>query len=172
MTLGSCSFYIERCPPPFGYSSKNMQSLHFLLHHELMSMSCCLSLIILRDFFQGKFHTTWVILSEFCLLKFMSQSSWESIQVQIRNWQSSLHDHWDPHVFSQQAVEDLRVVSYTLPFYSYMNFEDLEDVARDMKTSSLATCITSFLKMDAILVYLRLILRCRSIVYCLRLHFI
>jgi hypothetical protein len=40
MTLGSCSRYIELCPPPFGYSSKHMESLCCLLHRELMSMSC------------------------------------------------------------------------------------------------------------------------------------
>jgi hypothetical protein len=37
MTLGSCSRYIELCPPPFGYSSKHMESLRCLLHRELMS---------------------------------------------------------------------------------------------------------------------------------------
>jgi hypothetical protein len=36
-TLGSCSRYIELCPPPFGYSSKHMESLCCLLHRELMS---------------------------------------------------------------------------------------------------------------------------------------
>jgi hypothetical protein len=35
-TLGSCSFYIELCPPPFGYSSKHMESLCCLLPRELM----------------------------------------------------------------------------------------------------------------------------------------
>jgi hypothetical protein len=37
VTLGSCSRYIELCPPLFGYSSKHMESLHCLLHSELMS---------------------------------------------------------------------------------------------------------------------------------------
>jgi hypothetical protein len=55
MTLGSCSHYIELCPPPFGYSSKHRESLCCLLHHELMSMSCCLSLIIFHTIFQGNF---------------------------------------------------------------------------------------------------------------------
>jgi hypothetical protein len=55
MTLGSCSRYIELCPPPFGYSSKHMESLCCLLHRELMSMPCCLSLIICRAIVQGKF---------------------------------------------------------------------------------------------------------------------
>jgi hypothetical protein len=55
MTLGSCSHYIELCPPPFGYSSKHMESLHYLLHRELMSMPCCLSLIICRTIVQGNF---------------------------------------------------------------------------------------------------------------------
>jgi hypothetical protein len=41
MTLGSCSCYIELCPPPFGYPSKHMESLCCLLHRELMSMPCC-----------------------------------------------------------------------------------------------------------------------------------
>jgi hypothetical protein len=36
-TLGGCSRYIELCPPPFGYSSKHMESLHCLMHRELMS---------------------------------------------------------------------------------------------------------------------------------------
>jgi hypothetical protein len=55
MTLGSCSRYIELSPPPFGYSSKHMESLCFLLHHELMSIPCCLSLIICRAIVQGNF---------------------------------------------------------------------------------------------------------------------
>jgi hypothetical protein len=38
MTLGSCSRYIELCPPPFGYPSKHMESLRYLLHRELMSI--------------------------------------------------------------------------------------------------------------------------------------
>jgi hypothetical protein len=46
MTLGSCSRNIELCPPLFGYSSKHMESLHCLLHRELMSVPCCRSLII------------------------------------------------------------------------------------------------------------------------------
>ena len=55
MTLGSCSRYIELCPPPFGYSSKHMESLCCLLHREIMPTSCCLSLIIFRAIVQGKF---------------------------------------------------------------------------------------------------------------------
>jgi hypothetical protein len=55
MTLGSCSLYIELCSPPFGYSSKHMESLRCLLHRELMLMPCCLSLIICRAIVQGKF---------------------------------------------------------------------------------------------------------------------
>jgi hypothetical protein len=55
MTLGSCSHYIELCPPPFGYSSKHMEILRCLLPRELMSMPCCLSLIIFCDIVQGKF---------------------------------------------------------------------------------------------------------------------
>jgi hypothetical protein len=102
----------------------------------------------------------------------MSRPSRESSQVQIQNRRSSLPDHRDPPVFSRRIVEDLRVVSLTLPLYSYLSFEDLEVVARAMKTSSPATGITSFLKMHIVLVYLRLILRCRSIVYFSRLHFI
>jgi hypothetical protein len=58
MTLGSCSRNIELCPPPFGYSSKHMESLRCLLHRELMSMSCCLSLIISHAIVQGKFYPT------------------------------------------------------------------------------------------------------------------
>jgi hypothetical protein len=58
MTLGSYSRYIELCPPPFGYSSKHMESLCFLLHRELMSISCYLILIISRDIVQGKFYPT------------------------------------------------------------------------------------------------------------------
>jgi hypothetical protein len=50
MNLGSCSRYIELAPPPFGYSSKHMESLCFLLLRELMinamlpkshHLSCC-----------------------------------------------------------------------------------------------------------------------------------
>jgi hypothetical protein len=37
MTLGSLfSLYIELCPPPFGYPSKHMESLHCLLLRRLM----------------------------------------------------------------------------------------------------------------------------------------
>jgi hypothetical protein len=55
MTLGSCSHYIELCPPPFGYSSKHMESLRCLLPRKLMLMPCCLSLIICHAVVQGKF---------------------------------------------------------------------------------------------------------------------
>jgi hypothetical protein len=50
MTLGRCSRYIELCPPPFGYSSKHMESLRCLLLRKLMvnailpkfhHFSCC-----------------------------------------------------------------------------------------------------------------------------------
>jgi hypothetical protein len=58
MTLGSCSCYIELCPPPFGYSSKHMESLCCLLHRELMSTSRYLSLIICRAIVRGKFLST------------------------------------------------------------------------------------------------------------------
>jgi hypothetical protein len=68
MILGSCSHYIELCPPLFGYSSKHMESLRCLLHHELMSMSYYLSLIIFRALVQGKFHLALVGLSAVCLL--------------------------------------------------------------------------------------------------------
>jgi hypothetical protein len=36
MTLGSCSRYIDLCPPPFGYPSKHMESLCCLLLRKLM----------------------------------------------------------------------------------------------------------------------------------------
>ena len=36
MTLGRFSRYIELCPPPFGYSSKHMESLRCLLLRRLM----------------------------------------------------------------------------------------------------------------------------------------
>jgi hypothetical protein len=55
MTLGSYFRYIELCPPPFGYSSKHMESLRCLLHRELMSMPYYLSLIICHAIVQGKF---------------------------------------------------------------------------------------------------------------------
>jgi hypothetical protein len=55
MTLGSCSHYIELCPPPFGYSSKHMESLCCLLPRKLMLMPCCLSLIICHAVVQGNF---------------------------------------------------------------------------------------------------------------------
>jgi hypothetical protein len=35
-TLGSFDRYIELCPPPFGYSSKHMESLRCLLLRRLM----------------------------------------------------------------------------------------------------------------------------------------
>jgi hypothetical protein len=52
-TLVSYSFYIELCPPPFGYSSKHMESLRCLLPRKLMLMPCCLSLIICHAIVQG-----------------------------------------------------------------------------------------------------------------------
>ena len=55
MALGSYSHYIDLCPPLFGYSSKHMEILCCLLHHELMSMSCFLSLIIYCAIIQGNF---------------------------------------------------------------------------------------------------------------------
>jgi hypothetical protein len=55
-TLGSYSRYIELCPPPFGYPSKHMESSHCLMHCELMSIPCFLSLIFCRSFVQGKFY--------------------------------------------------------------------------------------------------------------------
>jgi hypothetical protein len=172
MTLGRCSLYIELCPPMFGYSSKHMESLWCLLHCRLMSMLRFMSLINFCGFIQGNFYPNQVILSTVCLLNFMSQPSRESNQVQIQNRRSSLPDHRDPLVFSRWLVEDLRIVSFTLPLYSYLSFEDLEVVARAMKSSSPAAGITSFLKMHIVLVYLRLILRCRSNVYFSWLHFI
>ena len=71
MTLGSCSRNIELCPPQFGYPSKHMESLCCLLHHELMSMSCFLSLIIFCDFFQGNFTQP-----ESAFIHFVSWYSW------------------------------------------------------------------------------------------------
>jgi hypothetical protein len=54
-TLGSCSHYIELCPPPFGYSSKHMESLCCLMPHKLMLIPSYLSLIICRAIVQGNF---------------------------------------------------------------------------------------------------------------------
>jgi hypothetical protein len=54
MNLGGYSHYIELCPPPFGYPSKHLESSRCLLHHELVSMPCSLSLIFCHSFFQGK----------------------------------------------------------------------------------------------------------------------
>jgi hypothetical protein len=55
MNLGSCSHYVELCPPLFGYSSKHMESLCCLLPRKLMLMTCYLSLIICRAIVQGNF---------------------------------------------------------------------------------------------------------------------
>jgi hypothetical protein len=55
MTLGSYSLYIELCSPPFGHSSKHMESLFCLLPRKLMLMLCCLSLITCQAIVQGKF---------------------------------------------------------------------------------------------------------------------
>ena len=55
MTLGIRSHNIELCPPPFSFPSKHMESLHCLLHRELMSMTCYLSIIICHANVQGKF---------------------------------------------------------------------------------------------------------------------
>jgi hypothetical protein len=55
MTLGICSRYLELCPPPFGYSSKHMESLHCLPPRKIMLIPCCLSLIIFCDIVQGNF---------------------------------------------------------------------------------------------------------------------
>ena len=55
MTLGIFSHNIELCPPPFGYSSKHMESLCCLLPCKFMLMPCCLSLIICRAIVKGNF---------------------------------------------------------------------------------------------------------------------
>src|ERR1700722_17255146 len=57
MTLGSFSRYIELCPPPFGYSSKHMESLCCLLLRRLIINICCLSCITCRAIIQGNFVT-------------------------------------------------------------------------------------------------------------------
>jgi len=93
MTLGSCSHYRELCPPLFGYSSKHMESLCCLLHRELMSMTCCMSLIISRAIVQGNFYPTWVDLSAVCLLTSCStipkvQSSPCSKSMKLFAWSS------------------------------------------------------------------------------------
>lgn len=58
MTLGKCYRNIELCPPPFGYYSKHMESLCCLLHHEPMSILCCLGLIFHHAIIQGNFYPT------------------------------------------------------------------------------------------------------------------
>jgi hypothetical protein len=109
----------------------------------------------------------------FCSLSLdlVSRSSRESSQVLIQNRRSSLLDHLDPLVFYRRVIEDLRVVSYALPLYSYLSFEDLEFVARAMKTSSPAIGHYWLLE-DGYYICISLILRCRFIVYCSQLHFI
>jgi hypothetical protein len=109
----------------------------------------------------------------FCSLSLdlMSRPSRKSSQVLIQNRRSSLPDHRDPLVFSRRVVEDLRVVSYALPLYSYLSFEYLEVVSRAMKTSSPAIGRYWLLE-DGYYTCISLILRCRSVVYCSRLHFI
>jgi hypothetical protein len=54
MALGGCSHYIDLCPPPFGYSSKHMESLWCLMFHKLMSITHFMSLFIRHAIVQGK----------------------------------------------------------------------------------------------------------------------
>ena len=172
MTLGSCSRYIELCPPPFGYSSKHMESFRCLLPREFMLMPCCLSLIICRAVVQGKFlprlsrplcslslalipgHPERPIKSLFKIN--------EAFSLIIKILQS----------MTDELSKTSRQGSRTLILHSYLIFEYFKVVSRALKTSSPAigpyqlleygyyTCISFF------------ILRCRSIVYCSRLHFI
>ena len=72
MTLGSRSHYIELCPPPFGYSSKHMESLQCLLHHELMS----------------KYHAHRDCLLSSCLVIPKAQSSLFSKSMKPSTWSS------------------------------------------------------------------------------------
>jgi predicted membrane chloride channel (bestrophin family) len=100
MTLGSCSRYIELCPP-FGYSSKHMKIFCCLLHRKLMSMSCFLILIIFHVFCPREVSLN--LSQPFCSLSLdlMSRTSRESSQVLIQNRRSYLPHHQDPYVFSR-----------------------------------------------------------------------
>ena len=96
----------------------------------------------------------------------------KSNQVLVRNQWSSLPDHRDPLVYSRQAVKYLWVMK------SYTHITLLPEFWRSWSCCLSSKSIISshqmtlsFLKMDTIHVYL-LILRCRSAVYCSRLHFI
>jgi hypothetical protein len=62
-------------------------------------------------------------------LDFMSRPSPESSQVHIQNRRSPLPNHQDTPIFSRRIVEDLRVVSYTVPLYFSPSFEYLEVVS-------------------------------------------
>jgi hypothetical protein len=142
MALGSCSRYIELCPPPFGYSSKHMESLWCLLCHRLMSITCFLSLFIYHALVQGEvlqpesaiLHKS-LDLHESAIPRVLSSSHSESMKF--------VPDDQGPPVFPRRHVEDLRVVSLTLLLYSYLSFEDLEAIARVMKLSSPATGINA-----------------------------
>ena len=89
----------------------------------------CMILIIFPSFFQGNFYPARVDHSVVCLLTFMSRPSRESNQVHIQNQWSSMPDNRDPVVFLWWIFEDLKIVSFTLLLYSYLIYEDLEDIS-------------------------------------------
>jgi hypothetical protein len=112
MTLGSCSRYIELCPPPFGYPSKHMESSHCLLHHELMSMPCCPESHLLSCFCPRE-----VLLNlsrPFCSLSLvlMPDHPERPIKSLFKINEVLCTDHQDPLVCSRRAVEDLWVVKF------------------------------------------------------------
>ena len=113
-TLASCSRYIELCPPPFGYSSKHVQSLCCLLLRKLMINAMLSKSHHLSCYCPREVSTK----PESAPLQFVSfphtRPSWMSNQVLVRNQWSLQSDQQDYLVHDRQAIEDLWVVkSYT-----------------------------------------------------------
>ena len=172
MTLGSCSRYIELCPPPFGYSSKHMESLCCLLPRKLMINAMLPESHHLSCYCPMEFFTN----PESAPLQFVScphtWPSWMSNQVFVQN-QWSLHsDHQDSLVHDRRAIEDLWVVkSYThitlLPeFWRFLSCcsisEDLISIHQAVSSS----------RRWILYRYIFFISICSSAVYCSQLHFI
>ena len=167
-TLGSFARYIELCPPPFGYSSKHMESLRCLLLRRLMInryVAWVLSLVVLLS--KGSLslspsrplcNMSLVYIPDHpeCPIKSLLEITEAfSLIIKIINF-----------VHAQRAVEDLWVVqSYThitlLPeFWRFWSCcSSFEALIFSHQALSAST------KMDTLHVYL-LISRCSSAVYC------
>ena len=128
-----------------------------------------MSLITCRAIVQGKFVTEF----ESAPLQYVScphtQPSWTSNQVFVRNHWSLQSDHQDYQVRHWQAVEDLWVEQSCTQITLLPELEDFEVVARVLKYSHQAKTAS---ERWTLTMYIFLISRCSSVVYCSRLLFI